>query len=200
MTKIFKPFGVPDSHGFYQVHQSNELALRTSHNLVEAWSPTLECLALSGYVEQDYPENTPEEEYAWKYHLLVILNQNNSEAARKIFLESEETKQQFQQAYEVARGGLFWNHGPLKMVPFDYSTQKDEELFPGTLQFSLVFSAVPLWERTELKRSWGKYQLSPFEYLQQHFFQFHTHPEIEDSVYISRVTCDEASRFILVKE
>ena len=200
MADISKPFGVPDAHGFYQVHRSNELALRMAHRLVEVWSASLECLALSGYVERDYPENTREEEYDWKYHLLVVLNQNNPEVARKVFLEAEETKRQFRQAYEIARDGMYWNHGPLKMVPIDYATQKDEELFPGTLQFSLVFSAVPLWERTDSKRSWGGYQLSPFEYLQQHFFQFHIRPEIEDSVYISRVTCDEADRFILTKE
>lgn len=200
MAEISKPFGVPDEHGFYQVHSSNQLALRAAHNLVEAWSPSLECLALSGYVERDYPENTPEEEYDWKYHLLVVLNQNNSEMARKAFIESEETKRQFQEAYEIGRNEMYWNHGPLKMVSIDYGTQKDEELFPGTLQFSLVFSAIPLWERAELKRPWGKYQLSAFEYLQQYFFQFHAHPEIEDSVYISHVTCDEAGRFILAKE
>lgn len=200
MTEPSKPFGIPNVQGFYQVHPSNELALRMAEHLVEVWSSSLECLALSGYVMHDYPENTPEEEYDWKYHLLVVLNKNTPEITWKAFLESEDTKQQFKKAYELARDGKFWNHGPLKMVPIDYSALKDEVLFPGTLEFSLIFSAVPLWERSEIRRSWGVYQLSPFEYLQQHFFQSHTCPEIEESVYISRVTCDETDRYILTKE
>ncbi len=200
MTEISKPFGFSDVRGFYQVHPSNELALRMAEHLVELWPSSLECLALSGYIMCDYPEGTPEEKYDWKYHLLVVLNKNTSENDLKEFLKSGETKQQFQRAYDLARDGKFWNHGPLKMVPINYSALKDEVLFPGTLEFSLIFSAVPLWERPEVRRPWGVYQLSPFEYLQQHFFQFHTRPEIEESVYVSRVTCDEVERFILPKE
>lgn len=200
MTETSKPFGVPNAQGFYQVHRSNELALKMAENLVHGWSSSLECLALSGYVMCDHPEGTPEEEYDWKYHLLVVLNQNTPELDRNAFLASKDIKQQFQRAYELARDGMYWNHGPLRMVPIDYCALKDEVLFPGTLEFSLVFSAVPLWERPEIRIPWGAYQLSPFEYLQQHFFQFHTRPEVEDSVYVSRVTCDEADRFILPKE
>lgn len=200
MTETSKPFGIPNVQCFYQVHHSNELALKMAENLVNGWSSSLECLALSGYVMRDYPEGTPEEEYDWKYHLLVVLNQSTSEKDRNAFLEAEETKQQFQRAYEFARDGKFWNHGPLRMVPIDYCTLKEKILSPGTLEFSLIFSAVPLWERPEIIRPWGAYQLSPFEYLQQHFFQFHARPEVEDSVYVSRVTGDEADRFILPKE
>ena len=195
-----KPFGIPDEQGFYQVYLSNRLAIRMAHHLVELWSPSLECLALSGYILRDYPEDTPEDKYDWKYHILVGLDQNIPESTRQTFLESENVKNQFRQAYELAREGLHWNHGPLRMVPIDYSTQDEEDLFPGTLHHSLVFCAFPLWEKTEIKRPWGKYELSPFEYLQQHVFQFHAHPEREDGVYVSHVTGDEADRFILTRE
>jgi hypothetical protein len=198
MAEIPKPFGLPDEHGFYQVHSSNRLALSMAHNLVEIWSSSLECLALSGYIERDYPENTPEEEYDWKYHLLIGVDQNLSESARRAFLTSDLNKQ-FQQAYDIARDGMYWNHGPVRMVTVDYDALK-EELFPGTLLFSLVCSAVPLWEKPEVKKSWEERQLSPFEHLQQYFFQFHTRPEREEAVYVSRVTGDEADRFILFKE
>ena len=171
-----------------------------AEHLVELWPSSLECLALSGYVMRDYPEGTPEEEYDWKYHLLVVLNQSTPETEKKSFFESEDIKQQFPRAYELARDGKYWHHGPLKIAPIDYNALKAEVLFPGTLEFSLVFSAVPLWEKSEIRKAWGAYQLSPFEYLQQHFFQFHARPEVEDGVYISRVTCDEADRFILSKE
>lgn len=198
MTEILKPFGLPDEQGFYQIYSSNKLALRMARNLVEIWSPSLECLALSGYVLRDYPENTTEEEYDWKYHLLIGVDQNLPESDRSAFLRSDLNKQ-FQQAYELARDGMHWNHGPVRMVTVDYDALK-EELFPGTLQFSLVFSAVPLWEKSEIKKSWGVHQLSPFEYLQQYFFQFHSRPKREDAIYVSRVTGDKADRFILPKE
>ena len=201
VKEVPKPFGFSDDKGFYS-YKSNSLALETARHLLGHIS-NLEYLALSGYVIRDYPENTPDSDYDWKYHLILGIDSKSSSQEQ---IKFEHLKKLVDQSYQEARtlSRTYWHHGPLKTVPFDLDEMiekanqgKIEELVPATFLHSLVFSAVPLWERPYLLKNWNGYSLTPFEYLQQFVFQFHQEKPVQEEVYISRVTGDKAERFIL---
>ncbi len=107
VEEIPKPFGFPDEKGFYKVNESNELALETAAKLVDVWSDRIEFLALSGYVDRDYPENAKKEEYDWRYHIIAGINPSLSKKDRHKFTSAPSTQKEFELAYELARDNMF---------------------------------------------------------------------------------------------
>lgn len=205
IKEITKPFGFPDTQGFYTVHSSNILALETARNVVATLSDQLEYMALSGYRIRDYPEGTPDKDFDWKYHLLVGVDPQLP--IEKIYdLIFFDVRKAVGKAYQRAReaSGTYWHHGPLKILSLDQRGMELKvqsgnllEFIPGSFLHSAVFSAVPLWEKPDVSKEWKGYRLTPFEYLQQFIFQFKDERAHNNPVYISQVTGDEAARFVI---
>ena len=219
MEELPKPFGIPDAHGFYSVHNSNSLALETARNVVAALPDQLEYIALSGYfIGFDGPEDALSKMFDWelfdrgvnlKYHLLIGIDPQLSMVKTHDLIFSD-ARRAVEEGYQHARDsrGRYWHHGPLKTVTLDQSDmdfkltswdrQQNLQLFVvGSFFHSLFFSAVPLWEKSGLVKNWKDYAVTPFEYLQQFVFQFHREKPVQRKFSISRVTGDEAERFII---
>ena len=217
--EIPKPFGVSDAQGFYAVHSSNTLALETARNVVAALPDQLEYMALSGYlIGFDGPEDALSKMFDWelfdrgvnlKYHLLIGIDPQLSMVKTHDLIFSD-ARRAVEEGYQHARDsrGTYWHHGPLKTVTLDQSDmdfkltswdrQQNLQLFvPGSFLHSLVFSAVPLWEKPGISKDWKGQGVTPFEYLQQFVFQFHREEPVQRKISISRVTGDEAERYII---
>ncbi|MBW3015041.1 hypothetical protein KY330_01340 [Candidatus Woesearchaeota archaeon] len=203
MEETPKPFGHPDDKGFYdtEIYPGSEVLSKIAQILVASHSSSLEYLALSGYIHRDYPAETEEKDFDWKWHILVGVDQNASEESRDL-IYNQSFERGIEAAYKEVLGKNLWHHGPLKPVILDYHKINEEKIQPGTLLYSLVEKAVPLWEKPEILKPWGDCELSPFEHLQQYFFQFYNRPAVpdQDYVYVVSVSGDEAKRYIMVKE
>ncbi|MBI4919553.1 hypothetical protein HY837_06485 [archaeon] len=201
-TDTPKPFGLPNSKGFYKVNESNELALDTAVKLPKLWSGKLEFLALSGYIEKDYPEDTKEEDFDFCYHIIAGIDPLLHENVQQKFMYDVTTQKEFEKAYDVARQGMFWHHKPKLIVWDGASVQKRikkrdvEDLIMGSFIHSLAFRAVPLWDKPGVIKAWEECSLTPFEYFQQTVFQFHN-KRAKNPVFIYPVTDDEAKRYVL---
>ncbi len=199
---IPKPFGLPNENGFYKVNESNELALDTAVELIKLWPGKLEFLALSGYIEREYPETVKDEDIDFRYHIIAGIDSSLPEALKQSFISSDLTQQDFEKAYEIARQRMHWHHKPRLLlwdiVSFEekIKNQNTEEFLRGSLIHSLVLRAVPLWDKPKTFKQFKEYSLTPFEYLQQTVFQFYS-SRTKNPVSVYPVTDDKAKRYIL---
>src|SRR3989338_7931140 len=100
--EIPKPFGLPDTEGFYQLAPANHLAHDTAQNLLASDRvphELLDFIALSGYVIRDYPEDVRDEDLDWRYHLLLSLDPQIAAEERLRFAQDPTLEETFRMAH-----------------------------------------------------------------------------------------------------